>query len=187
MGNRSLGDLTEGRCHLPLLSEEAILGTATGGSGPRPFYAKPPNWRISMATLNHVGIAVNDIPRMRKLFAILDLKINHTEEVSEQGVITHFLPLPVEPGNLELLEVSDPTGPVGKFIDKKGPGIHHLSFEVESGKLSDICSKLRTAGFELIYSQPKAGAHGMRVNFIHPKSSGGILIEVMERGEYSSK
>lgn len=133
-----------------------------------------------MATLNHIGIAINDLPRMKKLFSILGLEVDHVESVPEQGVKTHFLPLPLDQGSLELLEVQDPEGVIAKFIQKKGPGIHHLSFSLSRGELMPLCVKLKQSGFELIYEQSKLGAHGMRVNFIHPRTSGGILIEVME-------
>jgi methylmalonyl-CoA/ethylmalonyl-CoA epimerase len=130
--------------------------------------------------LDHIGVAVKDLPEMKRLFEILGLKTSNTEAVPEQGVITHFLPLPREPASIELLEVTDPAGTVAKFIEKRGPGIHHLSFVVNTGELDPLCAKLRAAGCRLIYDAPKAGAHSMRVNFIHPASAGGILLEVME-------
>lgn len=135
-----------------------------------------------MLNLNHIGIAVADLPAVQKLFGLLGLQVTHTEKVPEQGVNTHFLPLNTIPGNahFELLEVSDPEGTVAKFIEKRGPGIHHLSFTVGRGELEPLCEKLKTAGCRLIYDQPRAGAHGMRINFIHPASAGGILVEVME-------
>lgn len=117
---------------------------------------------------------------MKKLFGLLDLKTTHTEPVPEQGVVTHFLPLPVAPSTVELLEPTDPNGTVAQFIQKRGPGIHHLAFSVEKGELDPLCKRLREAGYRLTYAEPKAGAHGMKINFIHPATAGGILIEVME-------
>lgn len=134
----------------------------------------------AMASLNHIGIAVADLPQLKKLFAILGLTVGHEEAVPEQGVNTHFLPLPREQANLELLEVIDPQGTVAKFIEKRGAGIHHLSFLVKKGELDPLCSRLRDEGFRLIYEAARPGAHSMRVNFIHPASAGGMLIEVME-------
>lgn len=130
--------------------------------------------------LNHIGIAVANLPEVRKLFGILGLAVTSTEKVPDQGVTTHFLPLPREQASLELLEVSDPEGTVAKFIQKRGPGIHHLSFTVGRGELAPVCAKLRDEGFKMIYDAPRAGAHSMRINFIHPASAGGILIELME-------
>lgn len=136
-----------------------------------------------MASLNHIGIAVSDLPAMKRLFSFLGLDVSFTEAVPEQGVTTHFLPLPVLQGHLELLEVSDPEGTVAQFLKKKGPGIHHLAFQVaqgSSGELVTLCERLRSAGYRLIYDQPRLGAHKMKVNFIHPSSAGGLLIELME-------
>jgi methylmalonyl-CoA/ethylmalonyl-CoA epimerase len=135
-------------------------------------------------TLNHIGIAVADLPAVKKLFGILGMQVAHTEPVPEQGVETHFLPFATEPSgsNLELLEPTDPEGTVAKFIQKRGAGIHHLSFRVARGELDPLCGRLRAEGYRLIYPSAQAGAHGMRVNFIHPASAGGMLIEVMEPG-----
>ncbi len=135
-----------------------------------------------MIRLNHIGIAVADLPGLKKLFSLLGLEVNHTEPVPEQGVKTHFLPIqPDAAGSyLEFLEVLDPQGTVAQFIGKRGPGIHHLSFTVPRGELDALCGRLRGEGFRLIYEKPKAGAHQMRINFIHPASAGGMLIEMME-------
>ena len=133
-----------------------------------------------MASLDHIGVAVADLPGLKKLFSILGLKTDHVEDVPEQGVKTHFLPLPPAQGHIELLEVTDPTGTVAKFIQKRGPGIHHLSFLVKRGELDPLCAQLGASGYRLIYDKPTPGAHAMRINFIHPASAGGILIELME-------
>jgi methylmalonyl-CoA/ethylmalonyl-CoA epimerase len=134
-----------------------------------------------MIQLNHIGIAVDDLPHMKKLFSILGLGISDVEEVGEQGVKAHFIPLEGQACRLELLEPTDPTGTVAQFIQKRGPGIHHLSFTVTQGQLEATCEKLVAGGFRLIYPSPRSGAHGMRINFIHPSSCGGILVEVMEQ------
>jgi methylmalonyl-CoA epimerase len=116
-------------------------------------------------TLNHIGVAVKDLPEMKKLFAVLGLSISGTEPVPEQGVTTHFLPLPKAAPSIELLEVTDPKGTVAKFIEKRGPGIHHLSFTVTKGGLDSLCAKLIQSGYRMIYPAPK---------------NGGMLIEIME-------
>ena len=131
--------------------------------------------------LNHIGVAVQNLPEMQKLFSLLGLKVTGTELVPDQGVTTHFLTLPEGRASIELLEVTDPEGTVAKFIAKRGPGIHHLSFTVDFGKLDALCSELRAEGIRLVYNIPKKGAHSMRINFIHPASAGGILLEVMEK------
>lgn len=133
-----------------------------------------------MIQLNHIGIAVQDLPALKKLFSLLDAKVTHVEDVPDQGVKTHFVPVKAPDAHLEFLEVTDPNGVVASFIKRRGPGIHHLSFTVTKGKLDEICSKLVSAGYRLVYDQPRKGAQNMRINFIHPASCNGILIELME-------
>ncbi len=133
-----------------------------------------------MASLNHIGIAVQNLPELKRLFSLLGLETGHIEPVPDQGVVTHFLPLPVVQGHLELLEVTDPAGTVAKFLAKRGPGIHHLSFLLGRGELDGLTERLKAEGYRLIYDQARPGAHQMRINFIHPASASGILIEIME-------
>jgi len=128
---------------------------------------------------------VADLPAMKKLFALLDMNASGIEEVPEQGVRTHFIRVLSEDAQIELLEPIDSNGAVSKFIEKKGPGIHHLSFRLSPGELHPICAVLRAEGYRLIYENPKKGAHGMKINFIHPASAGGVLVELMEPGEAS--
>lgn len=133
------------------------------------------------ARLNHIGIALGPGTALRDLLALLGFGVNHSEPVPEQGVTTHFVPLASDP-QIELLEITDPAGTVAKFVEKRGPGVHHLSFEVERGALDGLCAKLRAKGVRLVYDQPRAGAHGMRITFVHPGSAGGVLVELMEPG-----
>jgi methylmalonyl-CoA/ethylmalonyl-CoA epimerase len=133
-----------------------------------------------MIQLNHIGIAVQDLPALKKLFSLLEAKVTHVEDVLDEGVKTHFIPISAPNAHLEFLEVTDPKGVVANFIKKRGPGIHHISFTVTRGKLNEICAKLGSAGYRLVYDQPKKGAQNMRINFIHPSSCSGILIELME-------
>jgi len=134
-----------------------------------------------MAKLNHIGIAIQDLPRMKELFQLLGSDISHSETVPHQGVIAHFVPLQSANSNIEFLEpLQDSSGAVARFLKQKGPGIHHLSFETEKGELDSLCDRLRKNGFRVLYDQSDRGANGMRINFIHPASCGGILIELME-------
>lgn len=137
-----------------------------------------------MASLDHIGIAVGNLPELRKLFGILGFDESHQEKVEDQGVMTHFLPMP-EPPRLELLVPleDDTDGAITRFVQSRGPGIHHLSFRVKNGELDPLCGRLRQEGYRLVYDEPRGGAHGMRINFIHPKTAGGILIEIMEPQE----
>lgn len=132
------------------------------------------------ARLHHIGIATSEPARLETLFAILGTSVAHTEEVADQGVKTRFLPLPGRAPDLELLVPIDPQGTVAQFLAKRGPGIHHLSFELEKGRLEAASAELRSQGFRLIYDAPRLGAHAMCVQFVHPASCGGILIELME-------
>jgi methylmalonyl-CoA/ethylmalonyl-CoA epimerase len=140
-----------------------------------------------MIHLNHIGIAVKEPQALARVMALLGFSKAHVEDVPEQGVRTHFIPLRQEAqpdaAQVEILEVLDPAGTVARFLETRGPGVHHLSFEVSRGELDPLCGRLRAAGIQLTYESPKAGAHGMRVNFIHPKSTGGVLLEVMEKGK----
>ncbi len=127
--------------------------------------------------IDHIGIAVKDLDQAIRLYRDqLGLKIKAVEEVDQQKVKVAFVP--ISETNLELLEPTDPSGPVGKFIAKKGEGIHHISFNVSDleGKLK----QLREEGIELIDQEPRNGAGGAKVAFLHPKSTGGVLIELCE-------
>jgi len=132
-------------------------------------------------SLNHIGIATEaGGTALERLFKLLGIGRGPSEQVAEQGVNVHFFNLAGEPPHLELLEVMDPAGSVAKFIEKRGPGIHHLSFQVESGKLDSLCETLKKEGYRFTYDAPKRGAQNMRINFIHPATAGGVLIELME-------
>ena len=132
-------------------------------------------------TLNHIGIATQTgNTQLSKLFSILGISKGVSEKVAEQGVSVHFFNLGGTPPHLELLEVDDPEGTVAKFIEKRGPGIHHLSFLLEDGGLDQLITRLKSEGFKFTYAEPKLGAQNMRINFIHPASAGGVLIELME-------
>ncbi len=136
------------------------------------------------AKLNHIGIAIEPeaLSKLKRLYEILGLPMVHTELVDDQKVITHFLQFDADPegSHIELLEPTDPMGPVGTFLSKRGPGIHHLSFRLEVGQLDRVSDELKASGFQLVYPIPKKGAHQMKINFIHPSSTGGVLIELAE-------
>lgn len=135
-------------------------------------------------TLNHIGIATAaGNSQLEKLFKLLQIERGPSELVSEQGVNVHFFSPTGHAPHLELLEVKDPAGSVAKFIEKRGAGIHHLSFLVDPGSLDALCAKLKTEGFKFTYEQPKRGAQNMRINFIHPATAGGVLVELMEAAD----
>ena len=129
--------------------------------------------------LDHIAIATSDLEKSVQIFTDLGLKfLPEREVVNEQKVTTAFAKLDNR-ANLELLEPIGREGPIQTFIDKKGPGIHHLCFRV--GNILKTTGELTAKGFKFIYAAPQKGAHNCLINFIHPKSTGGILIEVSEK------
>jgi methylmalonyl-CoA/ethylmalonyl-CoA epimerase len=128
--------------------------------------------------VDHIGIAVADLDEALKLYRDqLGLVCKGTEVVEEQKVKVAFLP--VGESKIELLESTDPEGPVGKFIEKKGGGVHHLSFRVSN--IEEKLEQLKQQGVALIDQKPRYGAGGAKIAFLHPKSTGGVLIEICER------
>ena len=132
---------------------------------------------MKLLRINHLGIAAPGLDeamaRMAKLF---DMAPEHTEAVPEQKVKTAFFP--VGQSTLEYLESTDPEGPIGKFLAKRGPGIHHVCFEVDD--IDAAVSQLLVKGVRMIDQTPRKGAHGCRVAFIHPAETGGVLIELSQ-------
>lgn len=139
-----------------------------------------PNENKSWAVFfDHAAVATREPEKLKHVLRLLGLSDDGAEAVPSQGVTTHFLrPLASTP-SVEILEVIDAQGVVAKFLDKKGPGIHHLSFQVTD--IAAASEALKRQSVRLIYDAPKTGAHNARVNFIHPESTGGILIEISEK------
>jgi methylmalonyl-CoA/ethylmalonyl-CoA epimerase len=129
--------------------------------------------------IHHLGVAVVDLDEAvetyRRLFgAELELR----ETVDEQGVETALLR--VGDGRIELLSSIEPDSPVGRFLDRRGPGMHHVAFEVE-----DVGSELRrleSEGAELIDVEPRRGLQGLEIAFVHPHATGGVLAELVAHG-----
>ncbi len=128
--------------------------------------------------LDHVAIAVNTLGEGYKFYEQLGFDGMSTEEVPSEKVKTGFLKLG-NAANLELLEPTSDDSPVRKFLDKRGPGIHHLCLRVKG--IDAIVESLKAKGIRMINEKPKMGAHGARVAFIHPASTGGVLIELSEK------
>lgn len=129
--------------------------------------------------LDHVGIAVDDLPAALALWRnFFGLAIAHDETVPEQGTRVVFL----EGGNteVELLSALGPETPVGKFLAKRGPGIHHLCFAVDD--LETAIAECQAHGLEMIDTVPRVGAKGKQLAFVHPKSANGVLIELYQAG-----
>jgi methylmalonyl-CoA/ethylmalonyl-CoA epimerase len=132
---------------------------------------------MRLLRINHLGIATPGLPEaMERMLRLFDQQADHEEAVPEQKVRTAFYP--VGEGSLEFLESTDPEGPIGKFLARRGPGIHHVCFEVD-----DIDEAVRTLvgkGVRMIDGAPRPGAHGCRVAFIHPAETGGVLMELSQ-------
>ncbi|MDA0316941.1 MAG: methylmalonyl-CoA epimerase [Bacteroidetes bacterium] len=130
-----------------------------------------------MKKIEHIGIAVKDLDVSNTLFKKL-LGVSHykIEDVATEGVKTSFFK--VGESKIELLQATSPNSPIAKFIAKHGEGVHHLAFDVED--IEAEIERLKNEGFELINDIPKQGADHKKIAFLHPKSSGGVLIELCQ-------
>ena len=126
--------------------------------------------------INHIGIAVKSIESGLAPYRALGLEPEGEEVVEEQKVKVVFLT--VGESRIELLEPTSPDSPVAKFIEKKGEGIHHIAFQVEN--IEEALAQAEAQGLKLIDKKPRSGAHGTRIAFLHPKSTGGVLMELCE-------
>ncbi len=133
---------------------------------------------MELSHIEHIGIAVKSLEQAIPLYEQkLGLKCYAVEEVEEQKVKTAFFK--VGETKIELLESTDPQGPIGKFIEKKGEGVHHIAFATKGG-LQATLDQLGDAGVQLIDKSPRKGAEGLNIAFLHPKSTMGVLTELCE-------
>jgi methylmalonyl-CoA/ethylmalonyl-CoA epimerase len=133
---------------------------------------------MKVLKIDHIGVAVESLEDSLKVYeGILGLGLHGKETVAEQKVTTAFLPLGET--EVELLESTDPEGPIGKFIANKGQGIQHVAFRVEN--IDEALAELKAKGVRLIDEVPRYGAGGARIAFIHPKATNGVLVELCER------
>jgi methylmalonyl-CoA/ethylmalonyl-CoA epimerase len=127
--------------------------------------------------IEHIGIAVKNLDEAIRLYEdVYGLKCYAVEEVPDQKVKTAFFR--VGQTKIELLESTNPEGPIGKFIEKKGEGIHHIAFAVNG--LQDQLTAMEAKGIQLIDKAPRKGAEGLQIAFLHPKSTKGVLTELCE-------
>ena len=127
--------------------------------------------------IEHIGIAVKELDSAVKLYEdLLGIKCYKIEEVPDQKVRTAFFR--IGETKIELLESTDSEGPISKFIDKRGEGLHHIAFAVK--ELEEQLKKAKKANVRLINEIPQKGADGLDIAFIHPKSTSGVLIELCE-------
>ena len=130
-----------------------------------------------ISRLSHIAVAVASLEETARFYEQqLGLKLEGTETVPQQKVKVGFIP--VGETCLELLEPVSPDSPIAKFLEKRGPGLQHICLEVDDAEAE--FKRLAAAGVQLIDEAPKAGAHGTKVFFIHPRSTGGVLIEVSQ-------
>ena len=127
--------------------------------------------------IEHIGIAVKNLEEQIKYYEeVLGLQCYSVEDVPEQKVKTAFFM--VGQTKIELLESTDPEGPVGKFIANKGEGVHHIAYAVDA--VQPMIDTIATKGVQLIDKTPRKGAEGLNIAFLHPKSTFGVLTEICE-------
>ncbi len=132
---------------------------------------------MSFNKIEHIGIAVKSLESSKKIYEkLLGVAAYKDEKVVSEGVITSFFQ--IGKTKIELLAALNDKSPIHKFIEKKGEGFHHIAYEVDDIELET--NRLKKEGFIFIYEQAKEGADNKWVNFIHPKSAGGVLIEICQ-------
>jgi methylmalonyl-CoA/ethylmalonyl-CoA epimerase len=130
-----------------------------------------------LSAIDHIGVAVEDLDAALELYRDgLQLSLVHREVVEEQGV--EAVLLDVGESHVELLAPLRADTPVGKFLERRGPGLHHVAYRVAS--IDETLEALRAAGMRLIDERPRIGIRGSRVAFVHPASTGGVLTEIVE-------
>jgi methylmalonyl-CoA/ethylmalonyl-CoA epimerase len=128
--------------------------------------------------IDHIGVAVKSIEQAGKFYTdVLGLKIQGVENVADQKVNVAFIP--ITDSEVELVESTHPDGPVAKYIESRGEGIQHIAYRVED--IEEALAELKAKGVRLIDEQPRKGAGGAKIAFIHPKETNGILVEICER------
>jgi methylmalonyl-CoA epimerase len=133
-----------------------------------------------LSRIDHIGVAVEDLDAALELYAdVLKMPVVHRETVTEQGV--EAILLDVGENHVELLAPLGPDTPVGKFLAKKGPGLHHVAYQVAD--VEATLTALKEAGTRLIDETPRVGIRNSRVAFVHPASTGGVLTEIVQPAE----
>ncbi|MHA2024641.1 MAG: methylmalonyl-CoA epimerase [Candidatus Thorarchaeota archaeon] len=132
---------------------------------------------MTVEKIDHIGIAVDSIENWVGFYKdVLELEFEGTQEVAEQKVRIAFFK--IGESKIELLEPTSDDSPIAKFLEKRGSGIHHIAVLVDD--IEAALEKHHNAGVRLIDNEPRVGAHNMRIAFIHPKASGGVLIELCQ-------
>ncbi len=161
----------EARSEDPFRAAQALLETLRRNGAP----AAP---KVGVKRIAHLGLAVASVDGGGSFWDLLGLPEQHREEVASQKVLTSFRP--VGESALELLEPTAPESPIAKYLEKKGPGLHHVCLEVAD--VAAMLVKLKAAGVRLVNETPLPGAHGCLVAFVHPAATGGVLLELSQPG-----
>ena len=132
---------------------------------------------MKVLKIDHIGIAVKNLAESTRLYEMLGIQSTGSEVVAEQKVKVSFFP--VGDSEIELLESTSPEGPIARYIEKNGEGIQHLALRVDNIEVA--LEELKAKGIRLIDEKPRYGAGGAKIAFVHPKSTGGILLELSQR------
>jgi methylmalonyl-CoA/ethylmalonyl-CoA epimerase len=136
---------------------------------------------IGLLRIDHVGIAVPDLDEaIERYTKVFGMRCVHVETNEEQGVREAMLAVgsPDEPGRVQLLAPLSPESTIAKFIDKRGPGLQQVAYTVTD--IEAAAAALRARGARMLYDAPRRGTAGSKVNFVHPKDAGGVLVELVE-------
>lgn len=132
--------------------------------------------------IDHIGIAVSSLDERTPFWTALGLLRGEDESLPEDGVIARFLSTSgnsSEPARIELLEATGKDTPIGRFIDRRGEGVQQIAFRVED--IHSVIDRLLGHGVRMIDEKPRNGAHGSKIAFVHPSSTGGVLVELVQR------
>jgi methylmalonyl-CoA/ethylmalonyl-CoA epimerase len=133
-----------------------------------------------LGRIDHIGVATDDLDGAVSLYEeTMGMPVAHRETVESQGV--EAVLLDVGEGHVELLAPLGPDTPVGKYLDKRGPGLHHVAYSVDD--IESALGQLKESGVQLIDEEPRQGIRDSRVAFLHPKSTGGVLTEIVQPAE----
>ncbi|MBP1784157.1 MULTISPECIES: methylmalonyl-CoA epimerase [unclassified Micromonospora] len=136
---------------------------------------------IGLRGIDHIGLAVNDLDEaIERYETVFGMRCVHVEENAEQGVREAMMSIGPDPaqGRLQLLAPLTPTSPIARFLSQSGPGVQQIAWTVDD--VEETSAELRERGVRLLYEQPKRGTAGSRINFVHPRDAGGILVELVE-------
>jgi methylmalonyl-CoA/ethylmalonyl-CoA epimerase len=133
---------------------------------------------VEKMKIDHIGVATNGIDQVAKFYSeALGIVVSETEEVSEQKVRVAMLA--IGESRIELLEPTAADSPISRFLEKRGPGLHHIAVQIDD--IHAALADLKAKGARLIDEEPRAGAEGCLVAFVHPSSTGGVLLELVQK------